>query len=76
MYKIDSPYLLEQLKFVVCPVNFRTRTTFKIMYHRTNYGFNEPLTNMMRLFNIYSSWFDLTDNRDKIKKNILTQLKQ
>ena len=59
----------------ISQVPYNHRTIFKIMYHKTNYGSNEPLTNMMRLFNAYSSWFDLTDNRDKIKTIILNQLK-
>lgn len=41
-------------------------------HHRTNYGMNEPLTRMCRLFNLNSKMIDFNDNKINLKNVLKT----
>ena len=76
MYKISSPYLLSLLNFNTGLLTFRNRSIFKLNRHRTNYGNNEPITNMLKAVNLYCCNLELTDSKDKIKNDLIIKLKE
>ena len=74
--KIDSPYLLSLINFNTGFVNTRNRLLFRLNRHRTNYGNNEPMTNMLKTVNFYSNDMEVTDNREIIRIKLLKKLKE
>ena len=67
---IDCPALLEQIPFNVPPRRFRNSNLLAVHYHRTNYGFNNPLDACIRLFNEVTNEFDFNMSRSKFKNRI------
>ena len=56
--KIDSQKVLESLYINGPPISFRHYTFLNNRLHRTDYGLNEPISNMVYLFNeVYSNMF-------------------
>jgi len=48
---INAPSLLAQVNFKVPHRSSRSRLSFKVPFHRTNYGRYKPIDRMMRLGN-------------------------
>lgn len=63
MGHIDAPDLLALIKLNVPPRILRDRDFLRIDTHRTNYGYNEPISRMSRCFNFVSSHFDFNISR-------------
>ena len=55
-----------------CSYNIRKPDMFRVPFHRTNYGLNEPITRCLRNANIMNRDVDLLKNRDQVKKSLLT----
>lgn len=65
--QIDCAPLLEQLCINIRRVNLRTHAFFCIPHSRTNYGANEPMTSMCKIFNRCYTSFDFTSSRNSLK---------
>lgn len=64
MYKVKSEIILEQLQLNVYSRNSRHRTLINQPFHRSNYGQNEPISHMIRIFNKFNLHFDFNISRD------------
>ena len=67
---IDCPALLEQIAFSVPPRRLRSSNLLAVPYHRTNYGYNNPLDACIRVFNDASEEHDFNMSRNKFKARI------
>ena len=65
--RIDCPSLLQALNFNVSRRSLRMFSVFRIPRARTNYGFNEPVSSMCRVFNQCYSIFDYHLSRATLK---------
>ena len=57
--QINSTKLLSLLNFHVPSQHTRNSNLFKVPFHRTNYGYNNPISVMQRRYNQISSQVDL-----------------
>lgn len=67
---IDSPVLLEQVRFKARSHSSRNSEMFHIDFHRTNYGQNEPLTRMKHEANLNHEVFDLSYSKLTLKHKL------
>lgn len=74
--RIDCPAVLEILDVNIRRRELRTHYFLRVPRALTNYGRNEPVSCMCRLFNSCSDYFDFHLSRDTIKKLFLNHLKQ
>lgn len=65
--RIDCPAILQALDFNTSRRTFRSFSVFRLPRARTNYGFNEPITSMCRVFNQCYSVFDYNLSRAVLK---------
>lgn len=66
--RVDSPQILELLNFRVPFRTTRTVELFRLPVHRTNYGLNEPMFNMCRMFNSVSNVHDFNISRARFRQ--------
>lgn len=69
--KIDSPKILELIRFNVPSRNLLTNHMFRTAPHRTNYAQNEPICRMLNLFNTYGHLFDFDQSKAAFKRAII-----
>ena len=74
--RVDCPAVLETLDVNIRRRELRTHYFLRVPRALTNYGRNEPVSSMCRLFNSCSDGFDFQLSRDAIKKQFLNHLKQ
>lgn len=55
---IFCPALLHEICFNSNPRNLRSVPLFRVNFHRTNYGYNEPMCRMLRMVNSMEHLFD------------------
>lgn len=68
---IDSPYLLQQLKFVVPRLESRNNVTFYMPFPRTNIALRSPLYSMCKLYNSISAKCDISaDSVDSVIRHL------
>lgn len=67
---IDCPALLEQTPLHIPPRSLRHSALLAVPYHRTNYGYNNPLDSCIRLFNVVCSEFDFNMSKNVFKNRI------
>lgn len=67
---ILSSYLLMNIKLYAPTRNLRTRTLLKIDFHRTNYGSDEPLNSMSKVYNELSMFCDFNMTKLEIRKSL------
>jgi len=61
--RISCSNLLSAFNFYVPNRSLRNRDFLSIPFHRTEYGRNEPITSMARVFNDYYHYYDFTISR-------------
>jgi hypothetical protein len=70
-FKLDCPIILSSLRLNVYLYNTRYRVLLKEDPHRTNYGMNEPLNGVIRIFsNNFQIFFDFSRSRDGFRVRI------
>lgn len=71
--QINAPVLLEKIHLNVPARSLRSHTFLNTVFHRTNYGDTEPITNMARTFNrfadLYESDLSRVNFRSKVKSS-------
>lgn len=67
---IDCPVLLEQTPLYIPPRSFRNSPLLAVPYHRTNYGYNNPLDSCIRSFNEICDVFDFDISKNVFKNRI------
>lgn len=67
---VDSPNLLQLIEFNVPSRRLRAHSLFRPIYHRTNYGINEPMSRMCVLFNSVENIFDFNLSRFMFRVNV------
>lgn len=67
---IDCPALLEQVSLNIPPRRFRNSNLLAVPYHRTNYGYNNPLDSCIRSFNVVSDEYDFNMSKSMFKTRI------
>lgn len=67
---ITCPRLLELFGLKIHRPGLRSDTIFNVPFHRSNYGFYEPISNCMRNNNICSELLDFHFSRKVFKQNI------
>lgn len=72
---IDCPSVLQMININTRPRVLRNHSFLTVRRALTNYGQNEPVSNMCRVFNICSDLFDFDISRDMIKSRFLNHLK-
>ena len=68
--KIDCPSLLGLISFNINHRRLRSVSTFRLDYHRTDYGQNKPLTRMLRNANDNCTSFDYNKTKDTLKHSV------
>lgn len=72
--EVDCPVLLSQLNFRVPHRSLRNNSLLQLSYHRTAYGYNEPLTAVIRVFSSMESLFEFGESsntfRNRIRRNV------
>lgn len=66
---IDCPELLNLVNINSQRRNLRSHYFLNIRPARTNYGFNEPISNMCRVFNLCYHVFDFNISQERNKRN-------
>lgn len=74
---VSAPNLLNLLNFnAPCHVhNTRNNNLFRCPFHRTNYGYNSPMSRIQRRFNAYGDMLDLSMPMGTFKKICFNLLK-
>ncbi|KXJ79524.1 hypothetical protein RP20_CCG000558 [Aedes albopictus] len=67
---IDCPALLQQISFNVPPRSLRFSSLLSVPYHRSNYGYNNPLDSCIRAFNDVSNVYDFNITKAVFKNRI------
>ena len=70
--RIDSSHILLLINFTVPMVSLRSSNLLRFNFHRTDYGYFEPITNMVRFFNDVGYLFDFSMSRFQFKRIIET----
>lgn len=68
--EVDCPDLLSQLEFRIPQRVLRTSSLLQTRYHRTDYGYNEPLTSIIRAFSAVESEFEFGEASYKFRNRI------
>lgn len=70
--RIECQALLEQLDINVQPRLLRNNAMFRIPFRRNNYGLNNAMTGLQRLFNRVAAVFDYHLPREALRRNFKT----
>lgn len=70
--RIECQALLEQLDINVQPRLLRNNAMFRIPFRRDNYGLNNAMTGLQRLFNRVAAVFDYHLPREAFRRNFKT----
>lgn len=71
---VDAPELLNNIGLTVPQRTLRNHNLFEVTYHRTNYGYNNPLTRMCREMNLRAPNLDMFNLRISSFKTKIKQL--
>ncbi|KXJ80937.1 hypothetical protein RP20_CCG022795 [Aedes albopictus] len=67
---IDSPRLLSMLDIRAPQRSLRNWSLLQCRFHQTTYGYNEPMTSMVRTFTLVESFFDFGETLVRFKNKI------
>lgn len=67
---IDCPFLTGAVNINIPPRSFRNYVLLNVPHHRTNYGFNEPISSMCRLFNAHYDIIDFNMSIVQLKNQL------
>lgn len=67
---IDCPVLLETISLSTNPRTLRSVPLFRLKFHRTNYGRNEPMSRMLRMVNDSHNLFDFQYSKNTLRNSL------
>lgn len=72
--EVDCPELLAKVDFRVPHRTLRNSSLLQTRYHRTAYGYHEPLTAIVRTFSVVESEFEFGESSNKFRNKIRRRL--
>lgn len=70
---IESPSILDRMNLNINVRSLRSVELFKVQFHRTDYGKNEPITRMLRAVNDSAAIFDFNFSKLQLKRRLKNQ---